>query len=124
MKAYCCLFNCLTIPLVQFEVNRNLQKNSCIMACQRFFSQRGLPERIHSDNALYFTSQRYRKMQRKIRLHGSLFRQDHHILVDHANASLGCANDCSSIFPDLGNFKKTVSQHLFHKSKLYSTADL
>ena len=26
------------------------------MAFQRFFSRRGLPERIHSDNALYFTS--------------------------------------------------------------------
>ena len=26
------------------------------MAIQRFFSRRGLPERIHSDNAIYFTS--------------------------------------------------------------------
>ena len=26
------------------------------MAFQRFFSRRGLPERIHSDNALYFPS--------------------------------------------------------------------
>ena len=56
MKVYCCLFTCLTIRGVHIEVTRNLQKESCIMAFQRFFSRRGLPERIHSDNALYFTS--------------------------------------------------------------------
>ncbi|XP_075250854.1 uncharacterized protein LOC142343052 [Convolutriloba macropyga] len=56
MKVYCCLFTCLTIRAVHIEVTRNLQKESCIMAFQRFFSRRGLPERIHSDNALYFTS--------------------------------------------------------------------
>ncbi|XP_075261511.1 uncharacterized protein LOC142353149 [Convolutriloba macropyga] len=56
MKIYCCLFTCLTIRAVHIEVTRNLQKESCIMAFQRFFSRRGLPERIHSDNALYFTS--------------------------------------------------------------------
>ena len=50
------LFTCLTIRAVHIEVTRNLQKESCIMAFQRFFSRRGLPERIHSDNALYFTS--------------------------------------------------------------------
>ena len=56
MKAYCCLFTCLTIQAVHIEVTRNLQKETCIMACQRFFSRRGLAERIHSDNALFFTS--------------------------------------------------------------------
>ncbi|XP_075258345.1 uncharacterized protein LOC142350383 [Convolutriloba macropyga] len=56
MKVYCCLFTCLTIRAVHIEVTSNLQKESCIMAFQRFFSRRGLPERIHSDNALYFTS--------------------------------------------------------------------
>ena len=56
MKVYCCLFTCLTIRAVLIEVTRNLQKESCIMAFQRFFSRRGLQERIHSDNALNFTS--------------------------------------------------------------------
>ncbi|XP_075257488.1 uncharacterized protein LOC142349631 [Convolutriloba macropyga] len=56
MKVYCYLFTCLTIRAVHIEVTKNLQKESCIMAFQRFFSPRGLPERIHSDNALYFTS--------------------------------------------------------------------
>ena len=50
MKAYCCLFICLTIRAL------HMQKESCIMAFQRFFRRRGLLERIHSDNALYFTS--------------------------------------------------------------------
>ena len=56
MKCYCCLFTCLTIRAVHIDVTRNLQKSSCIMAFQRFFNRRGLPERFHSDNALYFTS--------------------------------------------------------------------
>ena len=56
MNIYCCLFTCLTIRAVHIEVTRNLQKESCIMAFQRFFSQRWLPERIHSDNALNFSS--------------------------------------------------------------------
>ncbi|XP_075259934.1 uncharacterized protein LOC142351679 [Convolutriloba macropyga] len=56
MKVNRCLFTCLTIRAVHIEVTRNLQKESCIMAFQRFFSRRGLPERIHSDNALYFTN--------------------------------------------------------------------
>ncbi|XP_075263549.1 uncharacterized protein LOC142355193 [Convolutriloba macropyga] len=56
MKAYCCLFTCLTIRAVHIEVTRNLQKGSCIMAFQLFFSRRGLWEKIHSDNALYFNS--------------------------------------------------------------------
>ena len=101
MKVYCCLFTCLTIRAVHIEVTRNLQKESCIMAFQRFFSRRGLPGRIHSDNALYFTStaktlrkaasqlQRYRNMRNRKRLHGNLFHQELHILVEHGNASLG-----------------------------------
>ena len=56
MKAYCCLITCLTIRAVHIEETRNLQKESCIMAFQRFFSRRGIPESIHSDNALIFTS--------------------------------------------------------------------
>ena len=56
MKAYCCLFTYVTIRAGHIEVARNLQKESGIMAFQRFFSQRGLPVRIHSDNALYSTS--------------------------------------------------------------------
>ncbi|XP_075250886.1 uncharacterized protein LOC142343085 [Convolutriloba macropyga] len=56
MKTYCCLFTCLTIRAVHIEVTRNLQKESCTMAFQRFFSRRGLQERIRSDNVLYFTS--------------------------------------------------------------------
>ena len=55
MKAYCCLFTCLTIRAVHIEVTRNLQKELCIMAFQRFFSRWGLAERNHSDNALYFS---------------------------------------------------------------------
>ena len=55
-KVYRCLFTCLMIRAVHIEATRNLQKESCIMAFQRFFSRRGLPERIHSDKALYFTS--------------------------------------------------------------------
>ena len=56
MKAYCCVFTCLTIRAVHIELTRNLQKESCIIAFQQFFSRRGKPERIHSDNALNFTS--------------------------------------------------------------------
>ena len=104
MKACCCLFTCLTIRAVHIEVTSNLQNETCIMAFQRFFSRRGLPKRIHSDNALYFTStektfeekqlhnyrlQRYRNIRNRKRLQGSLFYQEHHILVNHGNASLG-----------------------------------
>ena len=101
MKVYCCLFTCLTIRAVHIEVTRNLQKESCIMAFQRFFSRRGLPERIHSDNALYFTSTaktfeessftttEIQKYAESKRLHGNLFHQELHILVEHGNASLG-----------------------------------
>ena len=56
MKAYCCLFTCLTVRAIHIKVTGNLQKESCIMAFQPFFSRRGIPERIHSDNALNFTS--------------------------------------------------------------------
>ena len=101
MKVYCCLFTCLTIRAVHIEVTRNMQKESCIMAFQRFFSRRGLPERIHSDNALYFTSTaktfeessftttEIQKYAESKRLHGNLFHQELHILVEHGNASLG-----------------------------------
>ena len=56
MKAYCCLFTCLTIRAVHIEVTRNLQKETCIIAFQRFFNRPRIPERIHSENALYLTS--------------------------------------------------------------------
>ena len=56
MKAYCCLFTCLTKRAVHIEVTRKLLKESCIIAFQRFFSRQGIPKRIHSDNASDFTS--------------------------------------------------------------------
>ena len=67
MKAYCCLFICLLIRAFHIEATRNLQKESCIMTFQGFISRGGVPERIHSDNALFCTS-KAKKLRGK-RLH-------------------------------------------------------
>ena len=58
--------------------------------------------------------------QRLKRLHGNLFHREHHTLGDYGNSSLGWSNNSSWILLDLGNSRKTVSEHLCSNALLIS----
>lgn len=53
-KRYGCLFTCLQTRAVHVEVAHTLDTSSFLMALDRFFSRRGLPEIIRSDNGRNF----------------------------------------------------------------------
>ena len=53
-KRWCCLFTCLTVRAVHFEVCHNLSTDSCHLAIQRFVARRGLPSTFFSDNGTNF----------------------------------------------------------------------
>lgn len=54
VKVYIMLLTCAVIRAVHLELVPDLTSESCVRALRRFFSRRGVPETIYSDNALTF----------------------------------------------------------------------
>ena len=54
MKCLCCLFTCLTTRAVQFEVDRSVDTDSCLIATNNFFARRGKQMTIIGDNGIDF----------------------------------------------------------------------
>jgi hypothetical protein len=54
LKAYVCVFVCLTIKAVHFELVSDLSSDGFIAALRRFAARRGLPSHIYSDNGTNF----------------------------------------------------------------------
>ena len=50
LKRYGCLFTCLTTRAVHLEVAHSLTAASFIAAFQCFLAQRGVPEKVYSNN--------------------------------------------------------------------------
>jgi len=58
VKHYGCLFSCLTIRANHIEVTEFLETDLFIDALHRFFSRRGMPKMIRSDNDTNLTGER------------------------------------------------------------------
>lgn len=54
IKAYVCVFICMTIKAVHLELVSDLTSDGFIAALRRFAARRGLPKHIYSDNGLNF----------------------------------------------------------------------
>ncbi|XP_066595071.1 uncharacterized protein [Prorops nasuta] len=54
LKVYICVFVCLVIKAVHFEVVSDLTTEGFLAALRRFIARRGMPEHIHSDNGTNF----------------------------------------------------------------------
>jgi len=54
IKAYVCVFVCLTIKAVHFELVSDLSSDGFIAALRRFVARRGLPNHVYSDNGTNF----------------------------------------------------------------------
>ncbi|XP_037954010.1 uncharacterized protein LOC119684129 [Teleopsis dalmanni] len=54
VKTYVAVFVCFTSKAVHFELVSDLTSNCFILCLKRFVGRRGLPERIHCDNATNF----------------------------------------------------------------------
>ena len=57
-KTYIAIFVCFVIKAVHIELVEDLTKEACISAIRRFFSRRGLPKKIVSDNGRNFIGAR------------------------------------------------------------------
>lgn len=54
IKAYVCVFVCMTIKAIHLEVVSDLSTDGFIAALRRFIARRGMPEHIYSDNGTNF----------------------------------------------------------------------
>ncbi|XP_011691571.1 PREDICTED: uncharacterized protein LOC105452295 [Wasmannia auropunctata] len=54
IKAYVCVFICMSVKAVHLELVSDLSSDGFIAALRRFSSRRGLPEHIYSDNGTNF----------------------------------------------------------------------
>lgn len=56
VKRWIVIFNCLTTRAIHLEIVHSLTTDDCLLSLNNFINRRGLPVRIRSDNATYFTS--------------------------------------------------------------------
>lgn len=54
IKAYVCLFVCLSTKAVHLDIVTDLTTNAFLNTFKRFISRRGLPKNVYSDNAKNF----------------------------------------------------------------------
>ncbi|XP_011858918.1 PREDICTED: uncharacterized protein LOC105556434 [Vollenhovia emeryi] len=54
IKVYVCIFVCMTIKAVHFEVVSDLASDGFLAALRRFISRRGIPAQVYSDNGTNF----------------------------------------------------------------------
>ena len=54
VKRYGCIFTCLKMRAVHIEIAHDMSTDSFIMTMLRFFSRRGYPKQIYSDNGSNF----------------------------------------------------------------------
>lgn len=57
IKVYVCVFVCMFIKAVHFEVINDLSSGGFLAASRRFVAPRGVPENIYSDNGTNFIGQ-------------------------------------------------------------------
>lgn len=76
IKAYMCIFICLSTKAVHIETVSNFSSNSFLNCLKRFISRRGLCKRIYSDNESNYLGGVW-----KIKLNGYLFLLNLHIRV-------------------------------------------
>ncbi|XP_066600991.1 uncharacterized protein [Prorops nasuta] len=73
VKAYVCVFICMIMKAVHFEVVSYLTSEGFIAALKRFISRRGIPEHIHSDNGTNFVG-----ANNELKEMHALFNSDNH----------------------------------------------
>lgn len=56
IKAYICLFVCMSTKAIHFELTTELSKESFLTAFRRFISRRGKPKKMYSDNGKNFVA--------------------------------------------------------------------
>src|SRR5690606_29332448 len=68
-KVWCMFAVCATTRAIHLEPVTSLATGNCLMALQRLFARRGIPQQIYSDNATYFhaTNNTLGRMVRAIR---------------------------------------------------------
>ncbi|XP_011880587.1 PREDICTED: uncharacterized protein LOC105569050 [Vollenhovia emeryi] len=62
IKVYVCIFVCMTIKAVHFEVVSDLTSDGFLAALRRFISRRGIPAQVYSDNGTVGANNQLREM--------------------------------------------------------------
>ncbi|XP_011874869.1 PREDICTED: uncharacterized protein LOC105565906, partial [Vollenhovia emeryi] len=73
IKVYVCIFVCMTIKAVHFEVVNDLTSDGFLAALRRFISRRGIPAQVYSDNGTNFVG-----ANNQLREMYALFNSDKH----------------------------------------------